>query len=289
MTSRYSFGGDEHIFVECDEEMSLEAFFKSLSVTKAAKAAESRASPRSVPPTPRSRSSSIPTLSNPTTFSPKSRRSKRRPARGYPKLEDPHHRDPGALQRSLDPRDPDALSRAAPGARLTDIEYTARDQQFRRGRGLHRGAFGRALVCFDGRIRGRSALPLSDGRARAADRGAEISSPAHRHAEAHHRPRRLFQLHLFGARRGRLSDVRHHADADLRSHQEISYLRDFMGLFSPGDMVKWRPISAAYTMLVADVDAGTSRRGWRRDFSLNDFHADIDGYNAKLTRALHGH
>jgi urea carboxylase len=27
--SRYSFGGDEHLFVEVDEEMSLEAFFKS--------------------------------------------------------------------------------------------------------------------------------------------------------------------------------------------------------------------------------------------------------------------
>ncbi len=35
MTTRYSFGGDEHIFVEIDEEMSLEAFFKSLSMTKA--------------------------------------------------------------------------------------------------------------------------------------------------------------------------------------------------------------------------------------------------------------
>ena len=38
MKTRYSFGGDEHIFVECDEEMSLEAFFKSLSVTKAVRA-----------------------------------------------------------------------------------------------------------------------------------------------------------------------------------------------------------------------------------------------------------
>ena len=35
MTSRYSFGGDEHIFVEIDEEMSLEAFFKGLSITNA--------------------------------------------------------------------------------------------------------------------------------------------------------------------------------------------------------------------------------------------------------------
>ena len=40
MKSRYSFGGDEHIFVECDEAMSLEAFFKSLSVTTAVKKAK---------------------------------------------------------------------------------------------------------------------------------------------------------------------------------------------------------------------------------------------------------
>ena len=35
MKTRYSFGGDEHVFVEVDEEMSLEAFFKSLSMTNA--------------------------------------------------------------------------------------------------------------------------------------------------------------------------------------------------------------------------------------------------------------
>ena len=35
MSIRYSFGGDEHVFVEVDEEMSLQAFFKSLSMTNA--------------------------------------------------------------------------------------------------------------------------------------------------------------------------------------------------------------------------------------------------------------
>ena len=35
MKTRYSFGGDEHIFVEVDEEMSLDAFFKILSMTNA--------------------------------------------------------------------------------------------------------------------------------------------------------------------------------------------------------------------------------------------------------------
>src|SRR5262245_56099635 len=40
MKTRYSYGGDEHIFVECDEEMSLEAFFKSLSTTTAVRKAK---------------------------------------------------------------------------------------------------------------------------------------------------------------------------------------------------------------------------------------------------------
>ena len=35
METRYSFGGDDHIFVEVDEAMSLDAFFKSLSMTNA--------------------------------------------------------------------------------------------------------------------------------------------------------------------------------------------------------------------------------------------------------------
>ena len=42
MNSRYTFGGDEHIFVEVSEEMSLEAFFKALSMTNAVRDAEIR-------------------------------------------------------------------------------------------------------------------------------------------------------------------------------------------------------------------------------------------------------
>lgn len=42
MQSRYSFGGDEHIFVEVSEEMSLAAFFKSLSITQAIREATCR-------------------------------------------------------------------------------------------------------------------------------------------------------------------------------------------------------------------------------------------------------
>src|SRR5215831_16221230 len=39
MQTRFSFGGDDHIFAEVDEAMSLEAFFKSLFITNAVRAA----------------------------------------------------------------------------------------------------------------------------------------------------------------------------------------------------------------------------------------------------------
>ncbi len=38
MSSRFSFGGDEHLFVECDENMSFASFFKSLAATRAIRA-----------------------------------------------------------------------------------------------------------------------------------------------------------------------------------------------------------------------------------------------------------
>ena len=40
MQTRFSFGGDEHIFAEVDEAMSLEAFFKSLFITNAVRDAK---------------------------------------------------------------------------------------------------------------------------------------------------------------------------------------------------------------------------------------------------------
>ena len=42
MSLRYTFGGDEHIFVEVSEEMSLEAFFMALSMTNAVRDADIR-------------------------------------------------------------------------------------------------------------------------------------------------------------------------------------------------------------------------------------------------------
>ena len=73
--------------------------------------------------------------------------------------------------------------------------------------------------------------------------------------------------------------------------QSISYLKDFMILFRPGDIVKWRPIDRPeFDQIVADVDAGKFVPRMREvDFSLEDFERDIDGYNKKLEETLYGH
>jgi urea carboxylase len=74
-------------------------------------------------------------------------------------------------------------------------------------------------------------------------------------------------------------------------NQKISYLRDFMCLFKPGDIVKWKPIERpAYDEAVADVGAGRFSPTIRDvSFSLTEFNRDIDGYNRKLEGVLHGH
>ncbi len=72
--------------------------------------------------------------------------------------------------------------------------------------------------------------------------------------------------------------------------QEISYLREFMVFFRPGDIVKFRPVEREeYDRDVADVEAGRFTPLVREfTFSLDEFHGDIDGCNAKIGEVLHG-
>jgi urea carboxylase len=72
--------------------------------------------------------------------------------------------------------------------------------------------------------------------------------------------------------------------------QEVSYLRDFMIFFNPGDIVKFKPVDrAGYDAAVEQVDKGTFDPPIRPiNFSLDEFHADPAATNAKILGALHG-
>ena len=73
--------------------------------------------------------------------------------------------------------------------------------------------------------------------------------------------------------------------------QSISYLRDFMVLFNPGDIVKFRAVDRVeYDAIVADVAAGRFEPRIRKvTFSLNEFHRDPAANSAGLLEFLHGH
>jgi urea carboxylase len=70
--------------------------------------------------------------------------------------------------------------------------------------------------------------------------------------------------------------------------QEVSYLKDFLVFFRPGDIVKFAPIDRAeYDRVLQGVEDGT----WQPriagvEFDLDAFKADIPGTNAKLMEAL---
>ena len=75
-------------------------------------------------------------------------------------------------------------------------------------------------------------------------------------------------------------------------NQEISYLRDFMVFFRPGDIVKWKPIDRdAYDATVAEVEAGRfaplDPRGHFRPRRVQ--RATSTATTASSNGALHGH
>ena len=70
--------------------------------------------------------------------------------------------------------------------------------------------------------------------------------------------------------------------------QTAPHLRDFMVLFRPGDIVKWRPIGREeHDRIAAEVEAGTFQlRTAPVQFDLDAWKFDIDGINRQLVEAL---
>src|ERR1700737_2435136 len=228
MKTRYSFGGDEHIFAEIDESMSLQAFFKSLSMTKAVRESQIAGVTEICPA-----NASFQIKFDPDKISPTDLLTELK------KLESAADKAESVIKTRIieipvlynDPWTHETLMRFRErhqDPKATDLEYAARMNNLGTVDNFVKAHSGAPwFVSMVGFVAG---LPFSlpDGRTSAADRGAEISAAAHRHAQTDRRSRRLLQLHLFGAWGGRLPDVRHHADADLRPQPEhlLSSRRD---------------------------------------------------------------
>jgi urea carboxylase len=73
--------------------------------------------------------------------------------------------------------------------------------------------------------------------------------------------------------------------------QTLPYFKDFLAVFKPGDIVKFKSVSREeYDRDVKAVEAGTFDLTFKPvTFSLKSFHADPSGYSRHLVEALHGH
>jgi allophanate hydrolase subunit 1 len=289
MTARYTFGGDEHIFVEIDEEMSLEAFFKSLSITGAVKQADIKGVTEICPANASFQIKFDPDRIHPDDLMAELKRLEESASLAAPVLntriiEIPvHYQDPWTTETLMRFRerhqDPNA----------TDIEYAARINGYGTVDDFitaHSGA--PWFVSMVGFVAG---LPFLY---QMVDRPRQIQVPKYLRPRTD-TPRLTVG---YGGSFSCIYSVRGAGGYQMFGitpmpiydpTQTVSYLKEFMVFFKPGDIVKWKPISRdEYDQAVEDVDAGRFAPVVRDVvFSLDEFNADIDGTNARLQEVLH--
>jgi len=290
MKTRYSFGGDEHIFVEVDEEMSLDAFFKSLSMTNAVRESKIRGVTEICPA-----NASFQIRFDPDSISPDDMLAELK------RLESVAEKADRTLSTRIveipvfynDPWTHETLMRFRerhqdPSG--TDLDYAARINGYPGVKDFvaaHSSA--PWFVSMVGFVAG---LPFMY---QMVERGKQIEVPKYL------RPRtdtpKLTVGH--GGCFGCIYSVRGAGGYQMFGitpmpiydpKQETSYLRDFMIFFKPGDIVKFKPVNRdGYDAAVEAVDKGRFEPPIRRvTFSLDEFHADPAATNEKLLGVLHG-
>jgi len=290
MKTRYSFGADEHLFVECDESMSLEAFFKSLSMTNAVR--ESRiAGVTEICPA----NASFQIKFDPDVIKP-----------------DDILREVQAIESAAEKTEPVIRTRIIeipvfyqdPWTHETMMRFRERHQD-PKATDLEYAAAVNGLAGVDAFIAAHSGAPWFVSMVgfvaglpfmyQMVDRPRQLQVPKYLRPRTDtpkltighggcfsciYSVRGAGGYQMFGITPMPIFDP----------EQKTSYLRDFMVFFRPGDIVKFKPIDrAAYDNALADVAAGTFAPTIRDvTFDLREFQKDIDGANARLEGALNG-
>jgi urea carboxylase len=290
MKTRYSFGGDEHVFVEVDEEMSLEAFFVSLSLTEAVRESRINGVTEICPA-----NASIQVKFDPDVIKPDDMMAEIKSLEAAAEKADPviatriveipvYYNDPWTRETLMRFRE------RHQDPKSTDIEYAARVNDYPSVEAFVDAHAGSPwFVSMVGFVAG---LPFTY---QLVERAKQIEVPKYL------RPRtdtpKLTVGH--GGCFGCIYSVRGAGGYQMFGitpmpiydpKQEISYLREFMIFFKPGDIIKFKPVDRAeYDHDVAEVEAGRFHPLIRPvTFSLEEFRKDPTGYNAKLLEALHG-
>jgi urea carboxylase len=291
MPMRYTFGGDEHLFVECSDEMSLDAFFNSMSMTSGIRQAGIKGITEICPANASFQIKFDPDVIHPNDILKEVQAIELAAAKAEPVIstrivEIPvFYNDPWTHETLMRFRerhqDPTG----------TDLDYAARINNYGSVDDFIKAHAGSPwFVSMVGFVSG---LPFMY---QMVERQRQIEVPKYL------RPRtdtpRLTIGH--GGCFGCIYSVRGAGGYQMFGitpmpiydpTQTTSYLKDFMVFFRPGDIVKFKPVDRdGYDQAVEDVDKGRFSPPIREvKFDLNEFSKDIDGYNAKLEGILHGH
>ncbi|MCY4459236.1 MAG: carboxyltransferase domain-containing protein [Albidovulum sp.] len=288
MSCRYTFGGDEHLFVEVDEAMSLEAFFVSLAITNAVREARIIGVTEICPANASFQIKFDPDLIHPDRLLGTIKEMEAGTGMAESKLDTRIIEIPVLYQ---DPWTTETLMRFRErhqDPNSTDIEFAARINGYDSVESFIRAHSGAPwFVSMVGFVSG---LPFLF---QMVDRKRQIEVPKYL------RPRTdTPKLTVgYGGCFSCIYSVRGAGGYQMFGitpmpiydpEQKVSYLRDFMVFFRPGDIVKWKPIGREeYDAAVAEVEAGGFEPRIRDvTFDLAAFNADIDGTNAQLMEAL---
>ena len=290
MQTRFSFGGDEHIFAEVGEAMSLEAFFKSLFITNAVRDARIKGVTEICPANASYQVKFDPDQIKPDDLLTELKRLDSASEKSEPVIKtriieipvlynDPwtHETLMRFRERHQDPNG-------------TDLEYAARIN---------------GLDSVDAFIKAHSSAPWFVSMVgfvaglpflyQMVERKRQLQAPKYLRPRTDtpkltvghggcfsciYSVRGAGGYQMFGVTPAPIFDPA----------QRLSYLKDLMVFFQPGDIVKWKPIDRAeYDRQIAQVEAGTyTLRIAPVSFSLEEFLADPHGCNQRLLKVLHG-
>ncbi|MDF1736381.1 MAG: allophanate hydrolase subunit 1 [Minwuia sp.] len=288
MESRYTFGGDEHVFCEVDTEMSLEAFFKSLSMTNAVRESQIRGVTEICPA-----NASFQIKFDPDIIKPDDMLAE------IKKLEVQAENAESSMDTRIvevpvlynDPWTHETLMRFRerhqdPSG--TDLDYSARINGYGSVDDFIAAHSGSPwFVSMVGFVAGLPFLYQT------VEREKQIEVPKYLRPRTDtpkltvgyggcfsciYSVRGAGGYQMFGVTPMPIFDPQ----------QQINYLRDFMIFFKPGDLVKFSPIDRdTYDAAVEAVEANEYEPKIRDvRFSLDEFNADITACNAKLEGAL---
>ena len=290
MSIRFSFGGDEHIFAEVSEEMSLEAFFTSLSMTNAVKQAGIKGVTEICPANASFQIKYDPDLIKPNDLlrelqSMEGAASKSDATLNTRIMEIPvYYQDPWTHETLMRFRERHQDPKA------TDLEYAAAVNGLGTVEDFVKAHSSQPwFVSMVGFVAG---LPFLY---QMVERKRQLQVPKYQRPRTDtpkltighggcfsciYSVRGAGGYQMFGVTPMPIYDP----------NQQVSYLQDEMCLFRPGDIVKWKPITRdQYDTDIEAVNANTYLPTIRAaSFSLADFNKDIDGTNAKLMEVLHG-